>query len=290
MWPLGRRRSDDGSAAALLRYRLGRLWRRRWLRRAVTVQLPALALAVAAAALASDPRVHAGVSAQWRMVREALTARPEFAIRRIEIEGASSMVEAEVRAALTDALGASALDIDADAVRRRVESLGWVRSARVALEAPEALRVAVVERVAAAIWRVNGEPWLIDARGEVIEPAFSRADHPDLPLVVGEGAERAMDEARAILSAAGPLGPRIRGLIRVGDRRWDVALDRDVVLSLPAEGAAAAMARAVQLHRDAALFDRDIAGVDLRIVERPVVRLTERAQRTLADPLTGEEA
>jgi cell division protein FtsQ len=290
MWPLTPERTDDGSAAALLRYRLGRLWRRRWLRRAVTVHVPALALAAAAAALASDQRTHAAVSAQWRIVREALTERPEFAVRRIEIEGAGPAVEAELRAALTDAVGVSALDIDPNAVRRRVESLGWVRSARVSLEAPEVLRVAVVERVAAALWRINGEPWLIDARGDVIEPAFSRMDHVDLPLVVGEGAERAVGEALELLSAAGPLAPRIRGLVRVGGRRWDVALDRDVVLLLPATDAAAAMARAVELQQRGGLFDRDILGVDLRISDRPMVRLTERAAQSLATSFAGEEA
>jgi cell division protein FtsQ len=271
-------------------WRLNRLWRRRWVRRAITVQLPALAFAGVAAALASDPQTHAVVAARWADVRETLTARPEFAIRRIVVEGASPMVDAEVRAALTDALGASALNIDAAAVRRRVESLGWVESARVTLEAPEALRVAIVERHAAAVWRIDGEPVLIDARGATIEPAFSRADHPDLPLVAGPGAERAVAEALAILNVAGPLAPRIRGLVRVGERRWDVALDRGMTLMLPAAGAVVAMAEAARLQTREGLFDRDIVAVDLRLPDRPTLRLSEGALRALAGPPPGEDA
>ncbi len=282
--------------APLWRYRLARLWRRRAFRRAVLVQGPALALAAAAAALASDPQVHAALADKAQAVRAALTARPEFAIRRIEIEGASPAVRAEILAALTDAMGASSLNLDANAVRRRVEALGWVASARVSLEAPEGLRVAVDERTATAVWRIGGEPVLIDRAGVVIEPAFRRADHPDLPLVAGDGADAAVDEALAVLAEAGPLAPRVRGLVRVGARRWDVVLagatreeDADVTLKLPADDAPAAMARAAALQSEHALFDRDIRAVDLRLPGRPTVRLSARALARLA-ALRGDQA
>lgn len=281
------RRGPDPSP---LRWRLTRLWRRRWVRRAVTVQLPALALAACAALLASDPKIHAAIWGRWTEAREALTARPEFAIRQIDVEGAEPGVRAEILASLTDAMGASSLRLDAAAVRRRVESLGWVETARVSLEAPATLRVHVIQRQAAAIWRIDGEPVLIDARGAVIEPAFSRADRPDLPLVAGEGAAKAVAEALAILDVAGPLHPRIRGLIRIGQRRWDVALDRDMVLMLPAGAPVTAMLEAVALHHRDALFDRDLAAVDLRIPDRPTLRLTERGLRALNGPLPGEDA
>jgi cell division protein FtsQ len=272
---------SHGADEGLWRWRLQRLWRRRSVRRAATVQLPALALAGLAAVVFSDPATHAALGERAAALRAALTTRPEFAIRRIEIEGASPAVRGEIMAGLTDAMGASSLALDAAAVRRRVESLGWVASARVSLEAPEALRVVVRERVAAAVWRIEGEPWLIDAVGARIEPAFSRADHPDLPLVVGPGADAAVAEALAILAVAYPLAPRIRGLVRVGKRRWDVALDRGMTLMLPAEEAVAAMERAVLLHDAVNLFERDIAAVDLRLPDRPIVRLTERGLAAL---------
>jgi cell division protein FtsQ len=259
------------------RYRLGRLWRRRALRRAICVQIPALALGLAAVALAADPATHVAVSRNLDALRAALTERPEFAIRRIEIEGASPQVEAEIRASLIDAQGASSIDLDAGAVRRRIEGLGWVESARVSLEAPEALRVAVVERRAVAIWRIDGEPVLIDANGVDIAPAFSRADRPDLPVVAGEGADKAVAEALAILAAAGSLADRVRGLVRVGERRWDVALERDITLCLPSDEPASAMSRAAAMQDSDRLFDREVAVVDLRLPDRPTMRLTPLA-------------
>lgn len=276
-----------------LRYRLKRLWRRRSVRRLVTVQVPALALAASAALLASDPRVHDAVSQQVTAVAGALTARPEFAIRRIVVDGASPTVEAEIRAALIDVPGASSLGLDPAALRRRIERLGWVARVTVSLEAPEALHLRVAERVPAAVWRLDGEPWLVDATGAKIVALFARDEYPGLPLVAGEGADGAIGEALAIVDAMGPLKPRLRGLVRVGDRRWDVVLDRDTVILLPMTGTGMvpalaaradpveAMLTAVTLHETQGLFDRDVTAVDLRVPSRPVLRLPPRAIEAL---------
>lgn len=277
-----------------LRYRLKRLWRRRSVRRAVTVQGPALGLLLAVLLLGSNPAVHARLGAQVAAVKATLTSRPEFAIRRIEVTGASPGVEAEIRAALIDVEGASSLALDAAALRRRIERLGWVESAAVSLEAPEVLRLSVVERVPAAVWRVDGEPWLIDVHGAKIAALFRRDEFPKLPLVAGEGAERAVGEALAVIAAAGPLGSRIRGLVRVGERRWDVVLahavwGRDLVIRLPMGGGhltatapeasdpVAAMLKAVDLHLTEDLMSRDILVLDLRVPTRPAVRLPSEA-------------
>ena len=295
-------------APSRLRYRLARLWRRRGVRRFVLSQGPALLLALALVRLAADPATHAAVADAAERMRAALTARPEFAIRRLVIEGASPPVEAEIRAALGDAVGASSLDLDAAAARRRLEDLGWVASARVSLEAPEALRVAVEERRAVALWRIDGEPWLIARDGARIAPAFSRADHPDLPLLAGDGAERAVPEALAVLKAAGPVTERVRGLVRVGDRRWDVVLEppaadptalasaadpdapalvaeaappAPIRIMLPAEGAAQAMRAAVALHRAKGVLDAAVTRFDLRLPGRPTLRLTPEAQELM---------
>lgn len=274
--------------------RLQRLWRRRGVRRAVMLHLPALALAACGAWLAAAPDAQRAIRERAEAVRQALTTRPEFAIRRIEVDGADAAIQAEVLAALLDARGASSLSLDPAALRARVVSLGWVRDARVTLEAPEALRVWVDQRDAAAVWRRDGAPFLIDAQGAVIEPIFRRADHADLPLVLGPGAEAAVAEALTLHAAAGPLRQRLRGLVRIGNRRWNAVLSgpapgEDIILMLPETGARATMAKAVGAHAAARLFDRDVAVVDLRRPTRPVVRPVQRARPTLT-PAPGADA
>ena len=105
---------------------------------------------------------------------------------------------------------------------------------------------------------------------------------------------RAAREALAILAAAAPLAHRVRGLIRVGERRWVLALDRDAVVMLPMTDPVDALAAALALHASDALFDRDLSAVDLRLPERPTFRLPSRAVERLnalrAGDLPGEDA
>jgi cell division protein FtsQ len=104
-----------------------------------------------------------------------------------------------------------------------------------------------------------------------------RADRADLPLIAGVGAATSIPEARALLQAASPLANRLRGLVRMGDRRWDLVLDRNQRVLLPAEGAVGALQ--TLLARDAAenLLARDLIAVDLRDPKRPVLRLAPAA-------------
>jgi cell division protein FtsQ len=286
------RRRDPGPAP--LAWRLSRLWRRRWLRRLLTVQLPLLAFAAGAAHLAASPAVHAAIAARVAGAQALLAETGRFTIERIEIEGASDKLAGQIVAALADVRGASSLGVDAAALRRRVEELGRVAEARVALDAPDGLEVRVVERRPAAIWRHAGEAWLIDESGAAIEPAGERLAHRDLPVLSGLGADAAAREALAILAAAAPLAERVRGLIRVGERRWDLALDRDAVVRLPMTDPVDALAAALALDASDGLFDRDLMAVDLRLPERPTFRLPPRAVERLnalrAGDLPGEDA
>ncbi|MGF1658987.1 MAG: cell division protein FtsQ/DivIB [Rubrimonas sp.] len=287
-------RSAPDPAPAPWRYRLSRLWRRRWVRRAVLAQAPALALGAFAVGLAADPATHAALAERAAELRAALDSQPQFKVREIEVEGASDELAPVVRDALGDAMGASSLALDPAALRARVEALPRVAAARIALEAPGLLRVGVTERRPAALWRVAGRLRVIDAEGHDLGPVARRADRPDLPLLLGPGADRAAAEGLALIAQAAPLAPRLRGLVRVGDRRWDMALDRDVTIRLPAVAPRDALAAALALQAEAQVLDRDIRALDLRLADRPTLRLGPAAAEALelrrAAARPGEDA
>ncbi|MBA3324560.1 MAG: cell division protein FtsQ, partial [Rhodobacteraceae bacterium] len=58
-------------------------------------------------------------------------------------------------------------------------------------------------------------------------------------------------------------------------------LDRDQTIRLPEEGALAALRRVMALHSAEELLERDVAVVDLRDPERPMLRLSDHAQGEL---------
>ncbi|MCW1404358.1 cell division protein FtsQ [Novosphingobium sp. MW5] len=110
----------------------------------------------------------------------------------------------------------------------------------------------------------------------------TRAARADLPLIAGDGAPEAIAEARALLASAAPILPRIRGLVRVGNRRWDVVLDRNQRIQLPATGAVPALELVVAMTEGAQqLLSRDVTVVDMRNPDRPTLRLTQDAMAEL---------
>ena len=100
-------------------------------------------------------------------------------------------------------------------------------------------------------------------------------------MIAGDGADVAIDEAMAILDAASPIAGRVRGLVRVGERRWDLVLDRAQRILLPSENPAAAVERLLALDQSEKLLDRDVAAIDFRNQDRPVLRLAPFALNEL---------
>jgi len=76
-----------------------------------------------------------------------------------------------------------------------------------------------------------------------------------------------------LFSIAAPIAEQVRGLQRVGERRWNLVLDRDREIYLPETGATTALLRVMAIHATEDLLDKDISIVDLRDAKRPVLRL-----------------
>ncbi|MEC3861953.1 cell division protein FtsQ/DivIB [Mesobacterium sp. TK19101] len=91
----------------------------------------------------------------------------------------------------------------------------------------------------------------------------------------------AVPEALALIEAAHPLRDRLRGLVRVGARRWDVVLDRDQRILLPDENPVQALERVIALDQALDMLSRDLVAVDLRLPHRPTLRMTDFAQQEM---------
>jgi cell division protein FtsQ len=178
----------------------------------------------------------------------------------------------EVRAVIVPEGRHSLLSLDPDDVKARVESLDWVASARVRRLWPSTLQVEVARRQAYARWQENGEVAVIDANGERLL-AERAADHPELPLVIGEGAGPAAEPLLVALEALPLVRSHLKALVRVGDRRWNVQLTSGATVALPEDDAPQALAELESLQGRYALLDRPVTGLDLRTPGRLAVRV-----------------
>jgi cell division protein FtsQ len=239
--------------------------------------LPTLALLGGVALWFSHEPNRLALIGQLTHLREEFEARPEFRVSLARVEGASDDLAAAVRAKLALPLPMSSFDIDLDAARDRIEALDAVRKADLRVRSGGILQVVITERMPVAIWRTEDGLTLVDESGHRVAGLLSRADRPDLPLIAGEAADAATPEALDLMAAAGPLAPRVRGLVRIGERRWDLVLDREQRVLLPEQNPVQALERLLALDHAQDLMNRDILTVDLRSDHRPTLRLTPHA-------------
>ncbi|MEM6477690.1 MAG: cell division protein FtsQ/DivIB [Pseudomonadota bacterium] len=256
-------------------YRLQRIWLTPLLRALLRTGLPCLVIGVAVFAYLSQPKMQQAMAASILSVKASIQERPEFMLRLLSVEGASTQVTQAIRASVHIDFPVSSFDLDLDALKTRIEALAPIKSATLRIRPGGILEVAVIERAPAFVWRSRDGLSLVDIDGVVVAELAARAERSDLPLIAGKGADAQVPEALDLVRAAQPFKARLRGLRRMGDRRWDVILDRDQIIQLPEEDAVRALERVILLDQSQELLARHISHVDLRNPRRPTLRLAE---------------
>ncbi|OCX66046.1 cell division protein FtsQ [Thioclava sp. SK-1] len=272
------RRRDP--APSRLAFRLQRLWLTPLVRSVVRIGAPIFVVVLGVGLYFGDEGRRATIWQHFIDAKRAVQTRPEFMVSALKIEGAGEEVDAAIRTMLPVTLPASSFDLDLDAYRNTVLRLDAVADVSMVIRPGGILEADVREREPAILWRTAGGLEMLDPEGHRVATLLERDLRPDLPLVAGKGADRAVPEALRILIASGPLLPRIRGLIRVGERRWDLALEDDQRIMLPADNPIPAIERLLALDAAEDLLARDFTHLDLRNNERPTIRLSSPGLET----------
>jgi cell division protein FtsQ len=211
-------------------------------------------------------------------------AKAGFRLKTVHVEGASPMATADIIRAAGIYSDQPLVGLDLAEVRRRVESVGWVKQARVVRLLPDTLVIAVDERKQLAVWQHDGRTVVIDDHGEVI-PEADPARFAGLPLVVGEGADQAAPAILPILVQRPRLLQLADALVRVDDRRWDIRLKDGSLIQLPAIGEEQALMELEQLDQRSHLLEVGFDRVDLRNPDAVAVR--PRQTQPAGRPATG---
>ena len=258
-------------------YRLQRLLLTPLFRFALRVVVPFLLVAGLTLLWFSDQDRRDQLAMAYNDLRTEIATRPEFMVNAMAIDGASRGIAEDIREIMPIDFPTSSFDLELGEIQERVSELPAVAKASVRVRPGGILQIAVVERDPVILWRTYDGLALVDREGYVTGPARARTLHPDLPLMAGEGADRHVAEAVQLYAAAGPLAARVRGLVRVGERRWDVVLDRGQRILLPETGAVQALERVIALSEAQDLLERNLLVVDMRLAARPTIRLAEAA-------------
>lgn len=164
--------------------------------------------------------------------------------------------------------------VDVAAIRDRLMKFGWVKDARVSRRLPDTLVIDIVERTPAALWQNQGQLALIDPDGVVLD-RVPVDKMPDLPLLIGAGANGQAEQLGRIMAVVPTLKPQLASGTWVGGRRWDLNFQSGETIALP-EGetaAKAALTKFAKLDKSSGLLGRGIVRFDLRVPGKMIVRL-----------------
>lgn len=221
--------------------------------------------------------------------------RAGFTVSGYQIVGINHMNRALVDAVVTDELHRAAAEagsdrapealVDVSGIRRRLLGYGWVKDARVSRRLPDTLVIDIIERTPAALWQNQGQLALIDGEGVVLD-RVPVDKMPDLPLLIGPGANGEEQELSRIMAAVPTLKPQLASATWVGGRRWDLNFQSGETVALPEgeESAMAALSKFARADKQSGLLGRGIVRFDLRVPGKMIVRLPRAPGEPIVPP------
>ncbi len=214
------------------------------------------------------------------MPAKAMTAagqalgRAGFTVKHVDVKGIRRMDSKPVYALALDQQEMAMPLVDVHAIRARLLRYGWVKDARVSRRLPDTLVIDIVERKPAALWQDKQQLALIDSEGVVLDRVpVDRM--PDLPLLIGAGANARSTDLNRMLGQVPTLKAQLASATWVGKRRWDLTFQSGETIALPEGETAArdALTKFAKMDRASGLLGRGLVRIDLRVPGKMTVRL-----------------
>jgi len=212
-------------------------------------------------------------------------------LNHMERRPIDAVVTRELRRAADDAGTAKAPQplVDVSAIRNQLLQFGWVKDARVSRRLPDTLVIDIVERTPAALWQSKGQLALIDSQGVVLD-RVPVDKMPDLPLLIGPGANAHGQQLDRLMTAVPSLRAQLASATWVGGRRWDLNFQSGETIALPEgeDASRAALTKFARLDKSSGLLGRGILRFDLRVPGKMIVRLRRAPGEPIA-PAPSQE-
>ena len=197
-----------------------------------------------------------------------------FRVKSVDVQGIKRMDPRPVYEIALDQKTTAMPLVDVTDIRKRLLEFGWVKDARVSRRFPDTLVIDIVERRPSALWQSQGQLALIDDGGVVLD-RVPVDKMPDLPLLIGRGANSQAVPLEQLLAKVPALKAQLVSAAWVGQRRWDLTFQSGETVALPegATMASNALVRFARMDQSAGLLGRGIVRFDLRIPGKMTVRL-----------------
>ena len=216
----------------------------------------------------------------WREFKENTKNRPEFLINFIKIKGVNQPLVNEIRLLTGLDLPISSYDLNLHELQNKIELMNAVKNVNISI-AENIVYIQVQPREPAIYWLNTNGLELLDPDGVSMGIVESGRPNLDLPLIAGVGASIAIDEALFIYSNSDSFSNEILGLVRIGERRWDIILKNERKIMLPANELTKVYKNLIMENKVKKLLSVNFSLLDLRNPNRMMIRRQKDAKEAV---------
>ena len=259
-----------------IRYRLERVWLRLWLRKLIIYLSLILVFSTFCIVIFVYSNDWIKLKDYKNYFKNNIFERPELSVSKLEIKTANLDLVNQINAILKLSFPINSIKLDINHIQKIINQIDSVESSNVRIKDSGVLLVEVIERKPVAVYRENDDLALIDFKGHKINNIFSRNDRNDLPLIVGTEGNYQVKEALEIYQLLSIYLNEIRGLIRIGERRWDIIFKNNKRIKLPEKYPKRSLRKFLSSDKSYLISSNDFVIIDLRFTNKIILRkLTE---------------
>jgi len=198
------------------------------------------------------------------------TAEAGFRVKDILVTGRVHIPAEELLAHLSIKENMPIFGVSIVEAQKSLTDISWVKTVSISRRLPDKIIVELKERTPAALWQYQKKISLIDQEGTVLATE-DLSPWQNLPLVVGDGAPKHAGDLLGLLNAEPAVAKELVSAVWVGQRRWDLHLQNNIIVKLPEQDSELALRRLALLAEQKNLFGRNIAAIDLRAPEKMMI-------------------
>ena len=259
-----------------IRYRLERVWLRLWLRKLILYLSLILVFSTFCLLIFVYSNDWIKLKDYKNYFKNNIFERPELSVSKLEIKTTNLDLINQINAILKLSFPINSIKLDINHIQKIINQIDSVESSNVRIKDSGVLLVEVIERKPVAVYRENDDLALIDLKGYKINNIFSRNDRKDLPLIVGTEGNYQVKEALEIYQLLSIYLDEIRGLIRIGERRWDIIFKNNKRIKLPEKYPKRSLRKFLSSEKNYLISSNDFVIIDLRFTNKIILRkLTE---------------
>ena len=255
-----------------IRYRLERVWLRLWLRKLILYLSLILVFSTFCLLIFVYSNDWIKLKEYKNYFKNYIFERPELSVSKLEIKTTNLDLVNQINAILKLSFPINSIKLDINHIQKIINQIDSVESSNVRIKDSGVLLVEVIERKPVAVYRENDDLTLIDLKGYKINNIFSRNDRKDLPLIVGTEGNYQVKEALEIYQLLSIYLNEIRGLIRIGERRWDIIFKNNKRIKLPEKHPKRSLRNFLSSDKSYLISSNDFVIIDLRFTNKIILR------------------